>query len=183
MRPTLWVEKTFLWKALIWFQKAVLIIMGASSAMLVTVNVLGRYLFHVDVFAIEELVTIATVWMYFIGASYASYEENHIVADLIGPMMKKPLSKKLLKIFVGLCNFLVLGFFLKWTYRWIVWSWKIWPKTTGLHIPLMCSQIAILVGMVLMAIYAVFHFVLIFKDNEKVSPPDVENTNEGVDGK
>jgi len=167
MRPILRIENTLPWKALVWLQKVILIFVGTSSALLVTFNVLCRYIFKIDIFAIEELVTITTVWMYFIGSSYASYEDNHIVADLVSPMLKKTIYKKMLKIFVGLCNFVVLGFFLKWAYAYIAWSWNIWPRTPGLRIPLMCSQIPILIGMILMAVYSVFHFVLIFIKKEE----------------
>lgn len=156
------IERSFIWRLMLWFQKAVLVVTGAGSALLVTYNVIARFFLKTDVFAIEELITVATVWMYFMGSSYASHEKNQIVADLISPMLKTKTAKKINAGIVGVLNVFVLGYFTYHTWDYIAWSWKIWPKTSGLHIPLMASQFPILLGIVFMLIYELFYFVLLF---------------------
>lgn len=45
---------------------------------LVTLQVLLRYVFHAPLMGIEEILLFPAIWLYFLGGSSASKERNHI---------------------------------------------------------------------------------------------------------
>ena len=152
-RYQLWIEKTAVWKALLSAERIILIATGAFSALLVTFNVLCRYIFKVDVFANEEIITLVTLWMYFIGAGYCSATEGHIKADLIAPAIKSGRGKKIVKIFVNAVTVIVEGFFTCYGYNYLLWCIGRNGRTPGLGIPMVASQMTLFIGIALMFIY------------------------------
>lgn len=154
-RYTLSFEKTALWRGIIQAQKILLVATGAFSALLVTVNVICRYVIKVDVFAIDEIIKLVTMWMYFIGAGYCSQCENHIVADLLGPMLKSGRAKKTLKLITEIITVVVQCFFTVWGFQYVVWCVQKGGKTPGLGLPMIASQITTFIGIFMMLVYTV----------------------------
>ena len=152
-------EKTALWLGIIRLHKILLIAAGAFSALLVTVNVICRYLIKVDVFAIDEIIKLVTMWMYFIGAGYCSQCENHIVADLLGPTLKSGRSKKILKLCTEAITVFVECFFTVWGFQYVVWCIQMNGKTPGLGIPMITSQITTFIGIFMMLVYTVVRMI------------------------
>lgn len=158
-RYTLSFERTALWNGIIQLQKILLVATGAFSALLVTINVICRYVIKVDVFAIDEIIKLVTMWMYFVGAGYCSQCENHIVADLLSPMLKSGKAKKTLKLITEIITVTVQCFFVVWGFQYVVWCIERGGRTPGLKIPMIASQITTFVGIFMMLVYTAVRMI------------------------
>ena len=158
-RHQLWIEKTAVWRGLVGLQKVILVALGAFSALLVTGNVLSRWILKIDIFANEEIITLATLWLYFIGAAYCSAVEGHIKADLLGHMVKSGVGKKIVKLVVEAITVFVGCFFTYYGYNYLVWCIERNGHTPGLNIPMVASQITLFIGITLMLIYTITRLI------------------------
>lgn len=134
-----------------------LVVTCAATVLLVGVSVAMRYVLRMDLFGVEELITVATMWLYFLGATYGSYEESHIKGDLLDLVFKTDRQKSWHRLLVYLYSVIILVIWSKWGYEYMIRALKSTQKTPGWHIPLWVSQLAIPVGIYGMLIYSACH--------------------------
>ena len=85
-------------KMLLKIERFILMVVPILVMLLLVTSVVMRYIFKMDLFGIEELMAIVAMWMYMIGAAYASYENSHIRADILETFIQNPKTKALFKI-------------------------------------------------------------------------------------
>jgi len=158
---------SFVWNLLLKIQRLILILSGIFVIVGITLVVLFRYFLKLDLFGMEEIITICAFWMYFIGGSYGAYERSHISADLISSYVKNDRLRTTLKAITSVITAGLCLLFLKWAYDYFRWSLDANPKTTALHIPLIIPQTAILIGFILMSFYFLVHLARDLKDASK----------------
>lgn len=96
--------------------------------------------------------------MYFIGASYGSYEESHITADILSQFVGEKSQLKL-AIF-SKCVQAVVGLPLIYlSFEMLQYDIKTQQATVDLEIPLLWSQAPIFIGFTLMTFYALVYIV------------------------
>ena len=76
------IEKSKLWNAFLSIERILLKICCFLVFVVLIISVFMRYVFKSDLYGIEEFVAILAMWMYMLSASYASYEDSHITADI-----------------------------------------------------------------------------------------------------
>ena len=76
------IEKSKLWNAFLSIERILLKICCFLVFVVLIISVFMRYVFKSDLYGIEEFVAILAMWMYMLSASYASYEDSHIKADI-----------------------------------------------------------------------------------------------------
>jgi len=151
-------RSSFLWKALIRIEKAVMIVCGAGVTVLLCIETLIRYFLRLPLYSYEEVATIFCVWLYFVGSSYSFASKSAIQADMASLFLKEK-GQRLNSVIV---NFLsaVIGVVLSiWSFQFIFWAMEKGAVTTGLKIPMVVSQVSICVGYTLMAFYSVLFFI------------------------
>lgn len=139
------------------------IILMATSLLcvgIVAIGVFTRYIFHVDFYGQEELITLFATWLYWIGGAYASYDNSHIQADILNTMVKRPKVLFILNIINLAVTIVVLVIFSKWSFDYTIQCIAINSVTTGLKIPMVTSQCALFVGFLLMFIHTIINFVI-----------------------
>ena len=141
----------------------ILITTCALTVSLVGLSVGMRYVLKTDLFGVEELITVVTMWLYFLGATYGSYEESHIKGDLLDLAFKTKRQKKIHQICIYTYSVIILAVWSKWGYEYMVRCLKSSQTTPGWHIPLWVSQLAIPIGLYGMFIYSVCHLVKIIR--------------------
>ena len=147
------------WDALILFQKAVMVIGGCVIALLILTEVFLRYVLASPLFGVEELILFIAMWLYFIGASYGSYERSHIQAELLHVWFKDPRSYARVKtLSCSITVFLAITM-VKWSYPYFVWGITRGAKSQALLLPMVVSQSAVFVGSILMCIYFITELV------------------------
>lgn len=114
--------------------------------------VVCRYIFEINVLGYDEIILIGAYWMYFIGSSYATWEETHVSADVLSifvserTQQKLALFSKAVQVLVGL-PLVYLSFDL------VRWDILIDPRTIDWGIPYLIPHMGIFVGFTLMLFY------------------------------
>lgn len=122
-----------------------------SLAMLA--EVITRYFFDTSLFGLEQFIGFAAVWLYFIGASYGSYERTHIKAEFINVIVQSSRKRDAFRAFSAVISTAMSVIFAKWSWAFCVESVQM-NETTPTHgVPMIYFQSALFVGAVLMIIY------------------------------
>lgn len=148
-----------IWNSLLIFQRGVLVSCSLFVITLMTLVVILRYIFKTDLYGIEELVVIAAFWLYFIGASYGSYEKTHITADILTIYLKKDRVKALINIIALVISAGVALVFAYWAFGLLIWGLVMKGKSPAWGIPMYIPQSSILVGFALMSFYFLAHLM------------------------
>ena len=111
------IEEFFWWKAFVAFNRGLLLFCCLSAVGTIFASVLLRYVFKSDLYGLEEIVTLATMWLYFMGGVDGSYEDSHIDADVLSLAIKSEKTKRILKIIIKAICLIVSIFFCKMGHR------------------------------------------------------------------
>lgn len=140
-------------KGLIAAQRWIMFLCCACVIIGLFAQVILRYVFETTVLGLSELILIPTLWMYFIGASYASAQRTHISADVLQAYIRNERVKGVIRTIVAVIS-LAIGLILCWWAFLYVEHGLARPKSTSVfEIPLITVQVAVLVGFVLMTFY------------------------------
>jgi len=153
------IEKSLLWKGLIRIQDVVMTLVTFLVFVTLIASVFMRYVLKSDLYGIEEIIAVLAMWMYMLSASFASYENSHIKADILETYIKNIKVTGFLGIVVEIINVLVLGVFFYWSLPYAKWCIAAGTLSPYLKIPLLVSQISLSVGMFLMLFYSVYHLI------------------------
>lgn len=160
------IEETGVWRFFLHAERAILVATSFAAAMIVFVGVIMRYIFHVDFFGQEEVVTVVAMWLYWIGGVYGSYEHSHIGADILSTLLKNEKVKHILDIICIVVSIAVLAVFSVWSIDYAKWSIEQGATSMGLKIPLIFSQITLAIGFILMTLYEIYHLYRRFRPYE-----------------
>lgn len=147
------------WRWLERLQSVLLMLITALVAIVLFTGVIMRYVFKSDVYGIEEITCILALWMYFLGSSYGSYEESHIRADMIQTFAKNKRVVDFSLCCADLVSVIVTAYFSVVGINYFIWNVHAGIKSAYWHFPLLLSQSAVTVGMLLMLLYSLYHFL------------------------
>ena len=139
--------------ALLAVQRWILFICCALVVVGLFAQVILRYVLGTTILGLNELILIPTIWMYFIGASYASAEDTHISADVLQVYLRSDRVKQGVQVIVSAIS-LAFGLIMSWwAYLYIQHSLDRPGATPVFGLPLIIVQSAVIVGFFLMTIY------------------------------
>jgi len=156
-----------LWGWLSKIQKLLMILSSIGIVLLLAVIVLLRYVIKEDIQGIEELLLLPAFYLYFIGASYASYENSHISADMSNDFIKNQRVRYIVNLLALLITFVSSVFFFVWSFNQFYWSYTTKGATSIWGIPLYIVYSSVLVSFVLIVLYNLVHFVNRIRDWKK----------------
>lgn len=135
------------------------LLVAAISIVLIVmiITVVLRYIFKTDLYGAEEILLIAALWLYFMGGISGSMENSQIKADVFVFLVKNLLVKGIVNIITTLIEFVVLVFLCVMTLKLLSINFDLMPTTSALKIPLVVSQLSIIVGFLFMALYTLGH--------------------------
>jgi TRAP-type C4-dicarboxylate transport system permease small subunit len=134
---------------------------------LVFAQVLLRYVFKAPLMGIEEILLFPTVWLYFIGAINASSERTQIVARVLEVFVKKEKTIFFIRMLASVLSFVIILWLNYWAYDFLKYSLRMQKVSATLYIPLIYSEAAVFIGMIVMTFYTaieIFHNFNIFKN-------------------
>jgi len=145
------------WFLLIKLQRTIMmvtILVGASAIM---AEVIMRYIFNTSIIGIEEFAAYCAFWLYFIGASYGSYERSHIKAEVTHLIFKNPRQYAKSRFVVSIISFALALCIIPWAYNYVEWGILKHEQSRstlfGSTYPTVLFQASILFGLVLMCFY------------------------------
>lgn len=165
------LKDTAFWNILLKVQRVLMVICSSAVALLIVFSVVLRYIFSKNFYGSEEIILIFAFWLYFLGASYGSYENSHIRADLLNVYLKNKRVKEGMALIALMVTTTVNLVITKWALDYMIWDIIKMPKTTGLKIPLIVPQSAIFFGLVLMAFYHVYYLITGLRNYFRNKPP------------
>ena len=167
------IEDTLVWKAIVKTNQAILVITSISVMTILVAGVFVRYVLKSDIFGIEEILVICAMWMYWMAGVHASYQNNHLRADIFDNVIKSKKAKRIFSIAVQIITIFGIALFAKWGIDFAAWNIKVGSTTPGHRMPMLYSQIPITISFIMMLFYSLYHlYRTIFPikpDNKEVS--------------
>lgn len=153
------IEEYFLWKLFVKLNRSLLLLCSIIAVGTIVTSVVLRYVFKSDLYGLEEIITLATMWLYFMGGVDGSYEDVHIDADVLSLVIKSKKAKRALRIFVkGVC-LAVSVVFAKWGIDYLKWSISVGGVTQTLRMPILLSRMPLSIAFILMVFFNLYHFI------------------------
>ena len=148
-----------IWDFLLVIERAIMIIASIGVVLLIFISVIMRYLLESSFNGMEELIILVAFWIYFIGASYGSYEGSQITADILSVFIKKEKSKQFVALLRDLITTAILIGACYCAIELMVYTLESGAVTSVLKLPMMVVYTPIIVGIFLMTFYTVAHAV------------------------
>lgn len=154
----------------------ILVICGALIVVAMIAMVISRYVLHTNLYGFDEVILSFVLWYYFMGALNGSEEDSQIRADVANTLIKNQNAKWCVAIVARVIETVVCAFLLYLSFDLIKINLVRMPTTTGLKIPLVVLQSAILVGFAGMLVYTVGYLI------SELGNPPWKNENMENDG-
>lgn len=160
-----------LWNYTLKFQKIIMIVTSLLILIGIAATIILRYVLKKDLFGIEELIILPSIWLYFMGASLASYEKSHITADLMSSYVKNEKLLLGINVLKGILSLIIVTIVSYWSLEFLIWGISSEGKTPVWDIPMYFSILAVFIGFLLMFIYSIYHLIQdtkLYLNNKKV---------------
>ena len=150
-------------------QRLLLVIIFIPLTVAMFAETFARYVIGKGFFAVEDFIGYTAVWLYFIGAAYATHERTHIKAEITGMFIKNQRTLSIIRAGVAAFSVAVACLFTYWAYGLIAFSLASDYRTPVFQVPFVIFQMGILVGAVLIAIYFIAEMVDRIRDVRRAS--------------
>lgn len=156
-KPTFRFEKTPVWRAFLQVIKTGIFVCAAVDIVVMFIAVVMRYIFHEDFFGYEEILMNVILWMYYLGAAYATYNETHIKGDVMSFVFKTGKQKKFYNLSMVIISIIIMAFWVVWGFQYASWNIHSGGTSSALHIPLWIGQISIYIGILGLFFFAILN--------------------------
>lgn len=137
------------------FNDIALIFLMTVIALLITIQVLFRYVLHIPMHYVEEILTLAAVWLYLLGSVNASREESHINARVLEIFIAKDKYIYLIRMLSAILTTIVTAWLAYWSYDFFMYSLKKWKISQVIGYPMIIMESAMLICFVFIVIYTI----------------------------
>ena len=138
-----------------WMQRALIIIVILSLALLMVVQIILRYGLEEPFLGIEETSVLLGLWFYFLGAAYVTREEAHIRGGVAGLVIKNPKTLAAIRLIGTLLCIAAIAMFTYYAYKYAAFTLKIGRNSSYLEWPTILWVASMLFGFIMMAFYFV----------------------------
>lgn len=138
---------------LAFFIKVAVTVLGLFIAFAMVIGIIFRALLGVQVFGLEELVLMAAMWLYMLGAALASRERSHLSADFFQAFSDNEVLHDTMRLIATTLSLVMAAFFVEWSYSLFSWGFEKGQVTPVFGIPQYISQASLLVASVLLLLY------------------------------
>lgn len=147
----------FCWNTLLKVQRLVMLVALVLTTLAICAEVVSRYILGSSIVGIEELGAYIAFWIYFIGAAYGTYSRSHITAELTHLILRNPAHMAIVKLSTNFISFALLAYIIPWGWRFVEWGYSHNEQSAatflGSTYPIVFFQVAIFIGIILMAFY------------------------------
>lgn len=152
----------FLDKIITILMKTAVTVLGIFVSFSMVIGIASRALLDMPVFGLEELVLMAAMWLYMLGAALASRERSHLSADFIQSLTSNETLHDVMRLIATVLSVVMAAIFVTWSYSLFSWGYEKGQVTPVFSIPQYFSQGSLLVASILLTLYALrdlFHDV------------------------
>ena len=145
--------------------------------LIITYQVILRYILKMPLMGIEELMTFFIIWLYMMGGSVASEQRSHINCAILTLYIKKEKTMAIFKCANNLFSMIVCTWLTGWAYWFFAYSLKLWKTSDILHIPMFFGESSMFIGLVFMLFVGIIELIDNVKDAVRICK---KGTNEEV---
>lgn len=127
--------------------------------LLTIVTVVLRYILHISIFGLDEVIMLVIFYVYMFGASQGSLEDSQIRADMVSTLVHNQKIVEVCHSFARLVEVGVLVICFLWSITYIGNDLRINPTSTILRIPEVFTHITLLIGFLFMLIFSIAWFL------------------------
>lgn len=143
--------------------RPVVVVIGLGVALLLVVGIVARSILGTPIFGLEEIMLLAIMWFYMMGAVLASREGSHLKADLIDVLTDDPAIHRIVGIIATVISIFASLAFCYWAMDFLAFSVSRWQTTPVFKIPFWVSQISILLAAVLLTAYLIRDLIVLWR--------------------
>lgn len=129
--------------------------LSLAVAGLMVLGIVARSVLGEPLLGLEEIILLAVMWLYMMGAVLASRERTHLRADFINVFVSNDKTRHRLHTVANLISTCMVVAFFIWSLDLLLWGLEKRQATTALQIPLFLAQGSMFCASVLMLFYAV----------------------------
>lgn len=134
-------------------QEIVLTVLVILIPILVTIQVILRYVLKLPLMGIEELLLFPTIWLYMLGGSNASRERSHIECGVLVLYIHKEKNIALFKLIKTSVAAIVSCWLTYWAWWFFMYSLNTWKLSDLLYLPMFFAESALFIGLILMTMF------------------------------
>ncbi|GED23183.1 TRAP transporter small permease [Halomonas halmophila] len=135
--------------------KVAVVVMGIFVSFAMVTGIVSRAFLGIQVFGLEELVLMAAMWLYMLGAALASREKSHLSADFIEAFSSNETLHDVMRLIATAISVVMAAFFVTWSYSLFAWGIEMEQVTPVFSIPQYISQGSLFVASILLLLYAI----------------------------
>lgn len=154
--------------------KPVVVLISLAVACMLALGIFTRTVLEAPMFGLEELVLMAAMWLYMLGAVMASRDRSHLSADFVQVVCSNPKIINFMHLLATIISLFMAVMFTTWSYDLLIWAVKKGQTTTVFQLPWYISQSSLFVASVLFVFYLSRDFL---NDLIKFQNPE-QNNNE-----
>jgi len=153
------IEKTKGWAYMLKTARFILIFNACVLTGMVVFAVFCRYILSTSVFGLEEIERVFTLWLYYVGCAYGSYEGSHIKGDLCSGLFRTPKRRRIYHMSTNIITFIAMVIWTVWGWYYVSWNFRMGGKTTIFEIPNIISQSSLYFAIVTLLLFSLMHIV------------------------
>lgn len=157
-----------IYRGIITVQRLVCYVCAIALPVIITYQVILRYVLKAPLMGVEELMTFFIIWLYMMGGSVASEQRSHIECGILTLYIKKEKTMAVFKCFKSLFSILVCAWLTRWAFWFFLYSLKLWKTSDILNIPMFYGESAMLIGLLFMLFFAVLELIDYVRDAAKL---------------
>lgn len=141
----------------------VVVVIGLGVALLLFVGIVARSLLGSPIFGLEEIMLLAIMWFYMMGAVLASREGSHLRADFVDVMTENRAIRHGAAVIATIVSIFAALAFCYWATDFLSFSMSRGQTTPVFAIPFWVSQLSVLIAAILMTAYLIRDLVVLLR--------------------
>lgn len=141
---------------LIGLQRLIMVATGVVVTVLMTTQVLTRYVFGFSIYGIEELMSFFAVWLYFIGSAHGSWSRGQISASLLDVVLPFGRTQQAVRVLACAITTALTAAVTVWSVQYFMTSVRRNLMSLEVGIPMAWVNIIMPIGLALMTMYFLF---------------------------
>lgn len=148
-----------IYRVIISIQRFICYVCAIALPLIITYQVILRYVLKAPLMGIEELMTFFIIWLYMMGGSVASEQRSHISCAILTLYIKKEKTMAVFTCCNNLFSMIVCGWLTRWAFWYFTYSFQLWKHSDILDIPMFLGESSMFIGLVFMLFFGIIELI------------------------
>lgn len=134
-------------------------LMLIGMILLVVLQVLFRYVFHVSPMGAEEMARYLMIWISFLVAGAAVRTGEHISIDILPMVLKNERLIKGVRVFLDFVTLIAVGIFFILSAKYLAYNLSSGERSIALRFPMWLPTACVFIGALMMTVYSAIRVI------------------------